>query len=115
MFKRKEELLTLIQLISKSVDGIYPMQEADWAFSTFWMYTVLIEESEFGVNSRQLLRELISHGIQTRPLWQPIPLKQSTLKLSILPLQKRYRGRNKPKDLSACHVQSESLKMSSKP
>lgn len=61
----------------ESVDGIYPMQEADWAFSTFWMYTVLVEESEFGVNSRELLRELIARGIQTRPLWQPIHLSKA--------------------------------------
>jgi perosamine synthetase len=55
-----------------SLPGIRLPEEADWAFSTFWMYTVLIDEKESGVDSRQLLRELAAKKIQTRPLWQPI-------------------------------------------
>jgi len=47
-------------------------READWAFITFLMYTVLVDEKETPMNSRELLRELASAGIQTRPLWQPI-------------------------------------------
>ncbi|WP_348260858.1 LegC family aminotransferase [Telmatobacter sp. DSM 110680] len=52
--------------------GIRLPKEADWAFSTFWMYTVLVDEKESPINSRDLLRELATAGIQTRPLWQPI-------------------------------------------
>ena len=57
--------------------GITLPEEADWAFSTFWMYTVLVDENEAHVNSRQLLRELAAAGIQTRPLWQPIHRSQA--------------------------------------
>ncbi len=55
-----------------NLSGIVPMRRAPWAESTFWMYTVLIEEEKFGMNSRQLMRNLGSKGIQCRPLWQPI-------------------------------------------
>ena len=55
-----------------SLPGIRLPEEASWAFSTFWMYTVLIDEKEFGIDSRQLLRELGAKKIQARPLWQPI-------------------------------------------
>ncbi len=55
-----------------SVPGINLPQEADWAFSTFWMYTVLIDEKESPISSRELLRELGAHKIQARPLWQPM-------------------------------------------
>ncbi len=41
-----------------SLPGIRLPEEAEWAFSTFWMYTVLIDEKESGIDSRQLLREL---------------------------------------------------------
>lgn len=55
-----------------SLPGIHLPEEADWAFSTFWMYTPLIDEEQTGINSRKLLSELNEKKIQTRPLWQPI-------------------------------------------
>jgi perosamine synthetase len=55
-----------------SLPGIRLPKEADWAFSTFWMYTVLIDEKESRIASRELLRELAVRKIQARPLWQPI-------------------------------------------
>lgn len=58
----------------KDTQGIVPMQEAPYAFGTFWMYTVLVDEAQFGMNSRDLLRFLGARNIQARPLWQPIHL-----------------------------------------
>jgi perosamine synthetase len=54
------------------VTGLRLPEEADWSFSTFWMYTVLIDDKESTIGSRDLLRELDARNIQTRPLWQPI-------------------------------------------
>ena len=56
------------------VDGITLMPEASWALSTYWMYTVLVQEEEFGMDSRMLQRHLKEAGVETRPLWQPIHL-----------------------------------------
>jgi perosamine synthetase len=56
----------------QSLPGIVPMRSARWAASTFWMYTILVEEENFGMGSRVLLRTLASQNIQSRPLWQPI-------------------------------------------
>jgi perosamine synthetase len=55
-----------------SLSGIRLPEEADWAFSTFWMYTALIDEKESFIDSRELLRQLAARKIQTRPIWQPI-------------------------------------------
>jgi perosamine synthetase len=55
-----------------SLPGIRLPKEADWAFSTFWMYTVLIDDKESRIDSRKLLRELAANKIQARPLWQPM-------------------------------------------
>jgi perosamine synthetase len=55
-----------------SLPGVRLPEEAAWAFSTSWMYTVLIDDKISHVDSRQLLRELAARKIQTRPLWQPI-------------------------------------------
>ena len=56
----------------RSLPGISLPQDAEWAFSTFWMYTVLIDEKKSGVGARELLRKLDAMKIQARPLWQPI-------------------------------------------
>jgi perosamine synthetase len=56
----------------RNLPGIVAMTNAPWAASTFWMYTVLVDEEKCGMDSRQLMRALGSQKIQCRPLWQPI-------------------------------------------
>lgn len=56
----------------REVPGIEPMPEAPWAYSTYWMYTVLVDRKRFGMDRKRLLAELRDMSIQTRPLWQPI-------------------------------------------
>ncbi len=68
----KRQIAKRYQESFSSLPGICLPEEADWAFSTFWMYTVLIDEKKSRIDSRELLRELASRKIQTRPLWQPI-------------------------------------------
>jgi perosamine synthetase len=58
----------------RDIPGLTPMREATWAFSIFWMYTILVDEAHYGMNSRALLRRLEQAKIQTRPLWQPVHL-----------------------------------------
>jgi perosamine synthetase len=54
------------------VPGITPMPEATWAWSTRWLYTILVDAAAYGMDSRALLRALHAARIQTRPLWQPV-------------------------------------------
>jgi perosamine synthetase len=56
------------------IPGIICMEEAPWAFSTYWMFTILINPVLVGADSRMVLKKLEEKGIQTRPLWQPIHL-----------------------------------------
>ena len=41
------------------------------------MYTLLVDESEYGMDSRQLLQHLQELKIQTRPLWEPLHLSRA--------------------------------------
>ncbi len=61
----------------KDILGLTPMREASWAFSVFWMYTLLVDATRYGIDSRALLRLFESGRIQTRPLWQPMHLSPS--------------------------------------
>ena len=56
------------------IPGLTPMREAPWARSAHWMFTVLVDEGAFGMDSRGLLRHLATSGIQARPLWEPLHL-----------------------------------------
>ena len=52
--------------------GVTMMAEASWARSICWLNTVLIDEAEYGEDSRSLMKRLSRRGIQARPLWQPL-------------------------------------------
>ncbi len=56
------------------IPGIRCPEEPEGAFSTFWLYSILVDEKKACMNSRALLRYLYERGIQTRPLWQPMHL-----------------------------------------
>ena len=56
----------------RDVPGITCMSQAPWAESTYWLYTILVDEAVCHIGSRGLMRHLESVGIQTRPLWQPL-------------------------------------------
>lgn len=58
----------------QNVPGLTLMPEALWAESIKWMYTILVDESAYGMDSRALLRRLQEARIETRPLWQPVHL-----------------------------------------
>jgi perosamine synthetase len=71
---KKRSIAARYQQELAGIPGLTLMRNAPWAESTFWMYTVLVDPIDFGINCRQLLRLLESQKIQTRPLWQPIHL-----------------------------------------
>lgn len=54
------------------IPGIQMMQQAEWAHSTFWLNTILVDAAQFGLYSRQLMHKLAEANIQSRPLWQPL-------------------------------------------
>jgi perosamine synthetase len=56
------------------VRGITPMGQAPWADCVFWLFTVLVNEQTYGIDSRRLLGQLTQHRIQARPLFQPLHL-----------------------------------------
>ena len=54
------------------IDGISCMREAPWAYSTAWLFSVMVDDQKFGMDSRELMKFLEKRGIQSRPLWQPL-------------------------------------------
>lgn len=71
---RKREIAHRYSEELGGIPGVTVCSQAEWASSAFWMYTILVEESAFGMSSRSLMAALASARIQTRPLWQPLHL-----------------------------------------
>ncbi len=62
-----------------TLPGVTMMSEATWAKSIFWLSTVLIDEEDYGEDSRTLMKRLARRGIQARPLWEPLHRSQALL------------------------------------
>jgi len=65
----------------RDVPGITCPIEDKNVKSTFWLYTIMVDENEFGLSSRDLMKYLHNGNIQSRPLWYPLnmlpPFKDS--------------------------------------
>ncbi len=76
------------------VPGLVPPEEAEWAFNTWWMYTVLVDDRVAGIDSRKLISRLGARGIQCRPLWQPLhasPAHPSSVRWECPVAERLYR------------------------
>ncbi|HAJ35365.1 MAG TPA: aminotransferase DegT [Chloroflexi bacterium] len=54
------------------VPGIRTPAEAPWAKNVYWMYGILVDENEFGMNRDALRRVLAEHGVETRNFFIPM-------------------------------------------
>lgn len=55
-----------------TIPGIQLPIEAPWAYSTFWLYTIMVNPAIYGMGSRELMKKLSEVGIDSRPLWHPL-------------------------------------------
>lgn len=69
---KKRAIASRYELGLQGAPGIRVMPQAAWAESTFWLYTILVDEKTFGADSRELIETLNHAGIESRPLWQPM-------------------------------------------
>jgi perosamine synthetase len=56
----------------QNIPGITLPPEATWAKNIYWLYSILIDEEEFGMSSKELRSQLKERGIETRPLFPPV-------------------------------------------
>jgi len=56
----------------QNIPGIILPPEKTWAKNVYWMYSILVDEEEFGMSSEQLRKQLMKRGIETRPLFPQV-------------------------------------------
>jgi perosamine synthetase len=68
---RKRSLGAFYNAALKDVSGVILPPEKDWAESSYWLYTLLIDQ-DFGVSRDDLIQKLLLNGIETRPVFYPL-------------------------------------------
>lgn len=56
----------------RDIPGITTPPQAAWAENVYWMYGVLVDESEYGMSRDQLRRVLAENGVETRTFFIPL-------------------------------------------
>jgi len=51
-----------------NITGITTPQQADWAYNSYWLYTILVDPSSV-VNRNELMNKLLLNGVETRPVF----------------------------------------------
>ena len=67
----------------KDVPGITLPPEKEWAKNVYWMYSILIEENEFGMSRDKLMEELAKKGIETRSFFIPMHKQPAFLSMGL--------------------------------
>src|SRR3989338_1544085 len=70
----KRQIATAYRRAFEGISNMIVPQEAPWAFSIYWMYTVLMNGVGDEDQSHRVAKYLLSSGIQARLLWQPLHL-----------------------------------------
>ncbi|MCX6816701.1 MAG: DegT/DnrJ/EryC1/StrS family aminotransferase [Candidatus Beckwithbacteria bacterium] len=87
--RQKRRIAQQYTKLLKNIPGVIIANEAAYAKSNYWMYSILIDKNKFGRTRNQLMAYLKTKNIETRPFFFPIPL---------LPAYKAY---NCPQDFPA--------------
>ena len=72
IIKQKRINATLYSKGLQDIPGITLPPEAVWAKNIYWLYSILIDEEEFGMSSKELGEQLQERGIETRPTFPPV-------------------------------------------
>ena len=69
ILERKRRIASHYRERLDGLPGVRLPETASWARSTEWLFTVHIDEADFGIGSRRLAAELDARGVKTRPIF----------------------------------------------
>lgn len=69
--RRKREIAARYAAELADVPGVTLPVQAEWAESTYWLYTILVD-TPARRSSRELIADLAGENIEARPLWAPL-------------------------------------------
>jgi len=72
--KKKREIAHRYDEAFGNLPGITLPPRPEWATPSMWLYSLLVDETQCGIDRRLLHAKLEARGIQTRPVWAPAHL-----------------------------------------
>jgi perosamine synthetase len=72
MLARRRQIADLYRSFLSSVPGINFQPTATWAIPSPWLFSIMIDERVFGRTRDQIMAELATQGIETRPFFIPL-------------------------------------------
>ena len=70
--KRKRKIARTYNSLLKDIKGITLPPEMPWAKNVYWLYSILVDEKEFGISRDKLMINLAENGVETRRFFYPI-------------------------------------------
>jgi len=70
--RKKREIAETYNSLLKDIKGVTLPPEMPWAKNVYWMYSILIDEKEFGIKRDALMVKLAENGVETRRFFYPI-------------------------------------------
>jgi len=70
--KKKRKIARIYNSLLKDIKGITLPPKMPWAENVYWLYSILIDQKEYGINRDRLMIELAKNGIETRRFFYPI-------------------------------------------
>ncbi len=78
------------QELLKDVKGLSFMSFAPYSRPNYWFYSLVVDEEEFGMSRNALMHELISSGIQCRPVWKLNHMQKPYAGCQVYRIEKAY-------------------------
>ena len=72
LLDRKKRIAELYNEFLNGVPGIVFQYKAPWSEPSYWLYSILIEEKQFGLSRDELALKLEERGIETRKFFYPL-------------------------------------------
>ena len=70
--QKKIEIAETYNSLLKNVDGITLPPKMPWARNVYWLYSILVDKSSYGLDRDELIVKLLERGIETRRFFYPL-------------------------------------------
>jgi perosamine synthetase len=72
ILKTKRDNANLYNSMLKNIEGLTMPPETSWAENCYWLYSILVDEKEFGMSRDGLIENLKDDGIDSRRFFYPM-------------------------------------------
>jgi len=70
--QKKIEIAETYNSLLKNVDGMTLPPKMPWARNVYWLYSILVDKSSYGLDRDELIVKLLERGIETRRFFYPL-------------------------------------------